>query len=62
MIIQSIQRQNEQLLNAKKNEEDDTNLFFKSLAVTVKKLPTKGINEAIIKTLMIVNELKKKTC
>ncbi|KAL4153172.1 hypothetical protein QTP88_001005 [Uroleucon formosanum] len=46
IIIQSFQRQNEQLLNANKNQEDDTDLFYKSIAITVKKLPTKGINEA----------------
>ncbi|CAI6349040.1 unnamed protein product [Macrosiphum euphorbiae] len=60
MIIQSIQQQNEQLLNANKNEEDDIDLFFKSIALTVKKLPTMGINEAKIKTLMFINELQEK--
>lgn len=59
IIIQSIQQQNEQLINANKNE-DETDLFFKSIALSVKKLPTKGINEAKIKTLMLVNELQEK--
>lgn len=60
MLIQSLQRQNEQLLNAKKNEEDDINLFFKRIAITVNKLPTTGINEAKVKTLMLINSLQEK--
>ncbi|KAL4120164.1 hypothetical protein QTP88_012894 [Uroleucon formosanum] len=59
-LIAAIQSQNETILNRKMNEDDDINLFFKSLAMTVKKLPTKGINEVKMKTLALVAEAEEK--
>lgn len=59
-IIESIQKQNEQILSSKNIEEDDVDLFFKSLALTVKKLPNKGINEIKIRTLALVTEIQDK--
>lgn len=43
-LIDQIQAQNETILNSKTTKDDDIDLFFKSLAKTVKKLPKKGIN------------------
>lgn len=60
MLIAAIQSQNETILNRKMNEDNDIDLFFKSLAKTVKKLPTKGINEVKMKTLALVAEAEEK--
>lgn len=59
-LIAAIQSQNETILNRKMNEDDDIDLFFKSLAMTVKKLPTKGINEVKMKTLVLVAKAEEK--
>lgn len=40
-LIEQIQAQNETILNSITTEDDDIDLFFKSLAKTVKKLPKK---------------------
>lgn len=58
-LLEKIQKQNEDILNAK-NSEDEVDLFFKSLAMTVKKLPPKGIIEAKLKALTMVSELEEK--
>ncbi|KAL4096404.1 hypothetical protein QTP88_021366 [Uroleucon formosanum] len=58
-LLEKIQKQNEDILNAK-NSEDGVDLFFKSLAMTVKKLPPKGIIEAKLKALTMVSELEEK--
>ncbi|XP_050525044.1 uncharacterized protein LOC126896371 [Daktulosphaira vitifoliae] len=50
--------QNQIVLNHQRHEDDDVDLFFKSLALTVKKLPKKAIKEAKIKLLIMVNELE----
>lgn len=60
IIIESIQKQNEQILSSKKVEEDDVDLFIKSLVLTVKKLPNKGINEVKMRTLALVTEMQDK--
>ncbi|XP_060855371.1 transcription factor Adf-1-like [Metopolophium dirhodum] len=59
-LIAAIQSQNETILNRKMNEDDEIDLFFKSLAMTMKKLPTKGINEIKLKTLALVAETEEK--
>lgn len=59
-LIEQIQAQNETILNSKTTEDDDIDLFFKSLAKTVKKLPKKGINEIKLKTLTLVSEIEEK--
>lgn len=59
-LIDQIQAQNETILNSKTTEDDDIDLFFKSLAKTVKKLPKKGINEVKLKTLTLVSEIEEK--
>lgn len=58
-LIEKIQNQNEEILNAKKCE-DEIDLFFKSLAITVKKLPRQGIIEAKLRALTLVSELEEK--
>lgn len=58
-LIEQIQAQNETILNSKTTEDDDIDLFFKSLAKTVKKLPKKGINEVKLKTLTLVSEIEE---
>lgn len=59
-LIDQIQAQNETILNSKTTEDDDIDLFFKSLSKTVKKLPKKGINEVKLKTLTLVSEIEEK--
>lgn len=59
-IIKTIEKQNEKILNYHKTEEDDVDFFFKSLAITVKNLPNKGINEVKIKSLALVTEIQEK--
>lgn len=59
-LIEKIQAQNETILNRKITEDDDIDLFFKSLAKTVKKLPSKVINEVKLKTLALVSETEEK--
>lgn len=47
-IIYSIQEQNKPLATSIKDlrEENDTDIFFKSIAMTVKKMPPQAIKEA----------------
>ncbi|KAL5239511.1 hypothetical protein ACI65C_006921 [Semiaphis heraclei] len=59
-IIETIEKQNEKILNLHNTEEDDVDFFFKSLAITIKKLPNKGINEVKIKSLALVTEIEEK--
>lgn len=58
-IINSIQSQNEYLL-ARGNNVDDVDVFFKSIAMTVKKFPPKGIIEAKLQALTLVSNLEEK--
>jgi len=55
-----IEEQNQLILNAEKHKDDDIDLFFKSLALSVKKLPQAAIKEAKLKALIMVNELEDK--
>ncbi|XP_025205798.1 uncharacterized protein LOC112602087 [Melanaphis sacchari] len=41
-------------------EDDDIDVFFKSIAMTVKKMPPQSIKEAKLKTLMLITEIDKK--
>lgn len=45
-IIQQIMDQNKEILDKKEDNVDEFDLFFKSMAATAKKLPTKGKLEA----------------
>lgn len=58
-ILQTIQNQNELSLNPEQNQ-DDVDLFLKSIAKNVKQLPKKGISEAKLKILSLVTELEEK--
>jgi len=58
-IINSIQSQNEYLL-ARENSVDYVDIFFKSIAMTVKNLPPKGVIEAKIAALTLVSNLQEK--
>jgi len=55
-----IEEQNQLILNAEKHKDDDIDLFFKSLALSVKKLPQAAIKGAKLKALIMVNELEDK--
>lgn len=57
-----VEDKSQMISNTKNYEDDDVDLFFKSLALTVKKLPTIAIVEAKINTLNIVTKLEKKYC
>jgi len=41
-------------------DDDDVDHFCKSLALSIKKLPSKGISEAKMKMLLALTELKEK--
>lgn len=58
-IINSIQSQNECFL-ARENTVDDVDIFFKSISMTVKNLPPKGIIEAKLAALTLVSNLQEK--
>lgn len=58
--IKLIEEQNKLILDAEKHKDDDIDLFFKSLALTVKKLLKAAIKEAKLKALIMVNELENK--
>lgn len=47
-----------QLTNQKKEEDDDVDLFMKSIALTIKKLPSQLIPEAKLQILTLVTNLQ----
>lgn len=57
-LINSIQAQNQAILNREDNDEID--LFFKSMAISVKKLPARGKTEAKLQVLSLVSQLEQK--
>lgn len=57
--ILRIQEQNK-LLAKNLCEEDDIDLFYKSIAMTVKKMPPQVIKEAKLKTLTLITEIDDK--
>lgn len=57
-ILSQIQTQNELLTKNLQGEEDDVDLCFKSIAITVKKLPPQTISDAKIKILIFVSQLE----
>lgn len=57
-LFSKIEAQNNLLMSQLKNEDDDVDIFYKSIAMTVKKLPKQAINEAKMKTLALVNQLE----
>jgi hypothetical protein len=54
--IETIKSQNDK----KSDEYDDIDYFFKSLSLSTKKLPTKGISEAKLKMLSAFIEIEDK--
>jgi len=52
--------QNTQILEKKQDSLDELDLFFKTMAVTAKKLPTKGKLEAKKKIFSLMSELEEK--
>lgn len=56
-LFANIHSQQEKILSIK---DDDVDLFFKSIAETVKKFSKKGISEAKLKVLTLVSELEEK--
>lgn len=60
--ILSIQEQNKLLATSMKNlcEEDDIDIFFKSIAMMVKKMPPQAVKEAKHKTLALITEIDDK--
>lgn len=57
-IMNSIQTQNQSILD--RESADEIDLFFKSIAMSVKKLPAKGKTEAKLKILSTVAQLEDK--
>lgn len=55
-IINSIQAQNQAILN--READDEIDLFFKSMAISVKKLPARGKTEAKLQILSLVSKLE----
>ena len=58
-IINSIQALNEEIFS-RESSTDEIDLFFKSIAISVKKLPHRGITEAKIGILSLVAQLEDK--
>ncbi|KAL4083767.1 hypothetical protein QTP88_029083 [Uroleucon formosanum] len=58
--ISNIQAQNNLLASQNPQQEDEVDIFFKSIAMTVKKLPSQAINEAKLRILTMVNEIEGK--
>jgi len=58
-MLSNIQAQNN-LLASLDQKEDEVDVFFKSIAMTVKKLPSRAINEAKLRILTMVNEIEEK--
>lgn len=60
--ILCIQEQNKPLATRIKNlcEEDEIDVFFKSVTMTVKKIPPQAIKEAKLKTLTLITEIDDK--
>lgn len=58
--IKRIEEQTQLILNAVNYKDDDIDVFFKSLALTLKKLPKTAIKEAKLRALIMVNELEDK--
>lgn len=52
--------QNKQILEKKEGNFDELDLFFKTMAVTAKKLPTKGRLEAKVKIFSLMTKLEEK--
>lgn len=57
-IMNSIQTQNQSILD--RESADEIDLFFKSIAISVKKLPAKGKTEAKHKIVSTVAQLEDK--
>jgi len=58
LLYESIKTQNKNIL--KMDDEDDFDFFCKSFALSIKKLPSRGIFEAKLKMLSTLAELEKK--
>jgi len=60
--ILGIQEQNNLLTTSMKTlcEEDDADMFFKSIAMTVKKISPQAIKEAKLRTLTLISEINDK--
>lgn len=59
-LIKQMIDQNKEILNKKEDDIDELDLFFKSMAATAKKLPTKGKLEAKRKIFSLMSELEEK--
>jgi len=59
LLIMKIQEQNEQLLK-REDSLDEIDMFFKTLAMTVKKLPSAGKIEAKAKMFALMTDLEQK--
>jgi len=59
-MLSNIQAQNNLLASQNPQQEDEVDVFFKSIAMTVKKLPSRAINEAKLRVLTMVNEMEEK--
>lgn len=57
-LFSKIEAQNNLIVSQISQKEDDVDIFFKSIAMTIKQLPRQAINEAKIKTLTLVNQLE----
>ncbi|CAI6359123.1 unnamed protein product [Macrosiphum euphorbiae] len=58
-IINSLQAQNEAILGSE-SSTDEIDLFFRSIAISVKKLPPRGKTEAKLSILSLVAQLEDK--
>lgn len=60
LLIKKIQEQNEKLLKREADNFDEIDMFFKTLAMMVKKFPNAGKIEAKVKMFSLITELEQK--
>lgn len=59
-LLSNIKAQNNLLTSQLNRQEDDVDVFFKSIAMTLKKFPSQAINEAKLRVLTMVTQMEDK--
>lgn len=59
-LLLNIKAQNDLLTSQLNRQEDDVDVFFKSIAMTVKKFPSQAINEAKLRVLTMITQMEDK--
>lgn len=59
-FLSNIKAQNNLLTSQLNRQEDDVDVFFKSISMTLKKFPSQAINEAKLRVLTMVTQMEDK--